>query len=160
MGLKEFWDATKRKAPGLIGRGLMGAATAVAPAIDSMLAPYTAGVPVVSTIANAGLGYLQRNAREDAYERQNKKNELYRQAYGQSLTGEQAKAYVKQNLGKKGFWRKALKGAAQGQMIKLPSAQNDTSNGHAPICYSISPSSNMPSISSRFSSRPRRKKLG
>ena len=106
MGFKEFWNAAKQKAPGLVGRGLIGAATAVAPAIDSMIAPYTAGVPVVSTIANAVLGYLQRNARENAYERQNKKNELYSQALAQSLRGEQAKAYVKERLGKRGFWNK------------------------------------------------------
>ena len=160
MGLKEFWNGVKQKAPGIIGRGIMGGIAAAAPAVDSILAPYTAGVPVVSTIANAGLGYLQRNARENAYNRQNRKNELYTQAHAQSLTGEQAKAFVKQQLGKKGFWSKAFKGAAQGQMIKLPSAQNDTSNGHAPIGYSISPSSNKPSLNSGFSSRPRRKKLG
>ena len=161
MGFKEFWNAAKQKAPGLVGRGLIGAATAVAPAIDSMLAPYTAGVPVVSTITNAGLGYLQRNARESAYDRQNKKNELYSQALAQSLRGEQAKAYVKERLGKRGFGAKMLKGLAKGQMIKLPSAQdNNTSNGHAAVGYSISPTSNKPSIASRFNSRPGRKKLG
>ena len=69
MGFKELWNGVKQKAPGLIGRGLMGAAAGVAPMIDSMLTPYTAGVPVFSTITNAGLGYIQRNARENAMER-------------------------------------------------------------------------------------------
>ena len=160
MGLKEFWTGVKKKAPGIVGRGLMGAATAVAPMIDSMLAPYTAGVPVVSSITNAGIGYLQRNAREGAMERQNKKNEFWHQAREQSLTGAQAKAYVKEKLGKKGFGAKMLKGAAQQKMIQLPIAQDTISNGHAPIGYSISPSGNRPSINRKYDNHPRRKKLG
>ena len=170
MGFKEFWSGVKRKAPGIIGRGLMGAAAGIAPAIDSVLAPYTAGIPVVSTITNAGIGYLQRNAREGAMDRQNQKNSFWNQARGQGLVGEQAKAFVKQNLGKKSFGAKMLKGAAAQKMIKLPLGQDETSNGHAPVGYgysisrplgySISPSSNKPSINSLYATRPRRKKLG
>ena len=157
MGFKELWNGVKQKAPGIIGRELIGAAAGVAPMIDSMLTPYTAGVPVVSTITNAGLGYIQRNARENAMERQNKKNEYYTQAHAQSLTGEQAKSYVKERLGKKGFGAKMLKGATQEKMIQLPLAQYNTSNSHAAVGYSISPSSNKPSIGSRYSNKGRKK---
>ena len=115
---------------------------------------------IISLIAIPAVTKSVKNARENAYNRQNRKNELYNQARSQSLNGEQAKAFVKQHLGKKGFGAKMVKGISQGQMIKLPSAQDNTSNSHAAVGYSISPSSNKPSINSLFSNKPRRKKLG